>query len=88
MTEKAVFVDLTDGREIVVSDLVHVTWFHSQHCITLGTRRMGTDEDGKLREEIAIVARLRFSNDTAKVFAHFLDEAIKGLTGPGPEKAN
>lgn len=86
-SQRRVFVDLTDGRELVISGIATGGYWGSQHVICLSTSRVGVSPDGELRNEIAIVARLRFDNEAAKILRDALDQQINALTPPA-EKAN
>ena len=83
-----VFVDLTEGRELVINRFVHGGYFGSQHVITLGTNRIGVDSKGHKQEQCAIVARLRFDQDMAKMLRDALNDGINALTPPADVKAN
>ena len=81
-------VDLTDGKELVVNRIIGGSFYGSLHVITLGGHRAGVDRDGLLRDEIAMIARLRFDNEMAKSLRDALDAAIKALAVPSDVKAN
>jgi len=83
-----VFVDLTGGAELVVNSIATGGYWGSQHVICLASNRYGTTADGKLEKQAAIVARLRFDNDMAKMLRDALDQQIKSLEAPPRETAN
>lgn len=87
-SDKAVFVDLTEGREAVVNGIATGGYWGGQHVICLSSSRAGVGPDGEMRSEIAIVARLRFDNEVAKQLREALDQQIKALEAPPNEKAN
>ncbi|WP_426238184.1 hypothetical protein [Pararhizobium sp. DWP1-1-3] len=87
-SEETYFVDLTEGRELVVNGIATGGFWGSQHVMCLSTTRAGVDENGALRAETAIVARLRFDNDVAKQLRDALDQQIAALVAPPKETAN
>lgn len=86
--EPNVFVDLTEGRELVINRIVTTSFVGSQHVITLGANRFGIDAEGNLQPQTAIVARLRFDTDMLKMLVDNLAQAFQVVTPPPNEKAN
>lgn len=92
MSEKPVetpnFVDLTEGREFVINGIAAGGYWGSQHVICLLSSRVGVGPDGALRNESAIVARLRLDNDMALQLRDALSKATSALRPPPNERAN
>ncbi|MFT3987213.1 hypothetical protein [Aestuariivirga sp.] len=86
--EQDPLIDLTEGRELVINRIVSGGFYGSQHVILLGTNRYGAGPDGKLQGQCAIVARLRFDNDMAKILRDALNHGLAVLSPPANEKAN
>lgn len=80
--QKPVFIDLTEGQELVINGIATGGYWGSQHVICLSASRMGVSPEGELRNETAIVARLRFDNEVAKLLRDALDQQIKALAPP------
>jgi hypothetical protein len=74
--ETPVFIDLTDGKELVINTMVTAGYFGSQHVIVLGTSRAGVSADGKIQSQCALVARLRFDNGMAHILRDALNNSI------------
>lgn len=87
-TDKPFIVDLTEGRELVVNGIATGGYWGSQHVMCLSLNRAGAGPNGELRSETAIVARLRFDNDMAKMLRDALDQQIKALERPASDSAN
>lgn len=87
-TDKPTIVDLTEGRELVINGIATAGYWGSQHVVCLSCSRAGAGPDGELRNEAAIVARLRFDNDMAKMLVEALTQQIAVLTAPPKETAN
>lgn len=75
-------VDLTDGRELVINGIATSGYWGGQHVMCLSTSRAGASPDGALRSETAIIARLRFDNEMAKLLRAALDQQINALETP------
>lgn len=86
--DKPFIVDLTDGKELVVNGIATGGYWGGQHVMCLSLNRAGAGVDGELRSETAIIARLRFDNDMAKILRDALDQQIKALEPPPNETAN
>ena len=86
--ETPIFVDLTDGKELVINSMVTAGYFGSQHVIVLGTNCAGVGADGKIQSQCTLVARLRFDNDMAHILRDALNKSIDALTVPADVKAN
>lgn len=87
-TDTPTLIDLTDGKELIINRIVSGGYFGSQHVILLGCNRPGVGSDGQLQGQCAIVARLRFDTDMAKMLRDALNESIKAVTVPVDLKAN
>jgi hypothetical protein len=91
MAEEAgeiVYVDLTDGHELVINRITSGAFFGSLHTITLGTSQVRVRADGSLEEQCAIVARLRFDTEMAITLREALSRGIAAVTPPSNEKPN
>ena len=86
--ETPIYVDLTEGKELVINVVISGGYFGSLHVFTLGTNRLGVDVNGQKQAQTAIVARLRFDNDMAKVIRDALDQHLAALVPPSDVKAN
>lgn len=81
------FVDLTEGREIVVNRFLPGAFIGGLHLVLLGTSQAGV-VDGKLVETSVIMARLRFNTEMAVMMRDMLTNAINAVTPPKDEKAH
>ncbi len=86
--DKPTYIDLTEGRELVVNGIATSGYWGSQHVVCLTTSRAGVGPDGELRSENVIVARLRFDSEMAKQLREMLDISLSALVAPPKETAN
>ncbi|WP_325347344.1 hypothetical protein, partial [Xylophilus sp.] len=87
-SDTPLFIDLTEGRELVVNGIATGGYWGSQHVMCLTSNRAGVVPDGALRSEAAIIARLRFDNDMAVQLRDALNIAIEALKAPPKDTAN
>lgn len=88
MADIEFFVDLTDGRELIINEIINFGYVGSLFALTLGSAQVGVGSDGKLQKQMAIVARVRFDLNAAKGLRDALDQNIAAFTPPANEKPN
>lgn len=63
-------------------------YFGSVIAMTLSTDRVGFDENGNVKPEMIVAARLRFDLEMAKIIRDALDRQIAVLTAPKDVQPN
>jgi hypothetical protein len=79
-----VFVDLTDARELVINRIIYSDFIGGLHTVLLGTDQT-TVVDGQYKKQIALVARLRFDPEMAKMLRDALNQALNAISAPPPD---
>lgn len=76
------------ARDCVVNSIISADYFGSLFMLTLGSARDGVGDDGQLQRKDAIVARLRFDLEMAKIIRDRLDHLIGVVSPPANVKPN